>query len=399
MSQVIYIIILFVLPILTGAVSAQTSLKVNSNTLKTPETTSTSSSIKSRNEFELQQSEYLSFALPEYRDSAAKQNSNIILRLDEQLDKGAFTARLKAKDMYSATEHWNYGDVHEFYTSLHGDSSEVALGRKLETWSAWDEEWQQGAFQPRYMENRMRSEQAGLTGLFGNVHNEHLSATVGALAFIPDFSAHFYVKDDHFFSKNPWFHPPTDSFLLRGAKGDIHYRLNHPETASVIEHAGVAGKFEFKNHGYLARASYAYKPMPQFILGFPSERQFESNATEDHMNITVNPRVVYDRVVNLDNLYTSGPWSLSGSAAYSNPVDRGASADWTSQQVRSATIFSGAVGRRLEDAGIHASSVRVGFLKVHGGDAEDSGPLAGKETLFERRFQFYEAYLLGFHKD
>jgi hypothetical protein len=34
-------------------------------------------------------------------------------------------------------------------------------------------------------------------------------------------------------------------------------------------------------------------------------------------------------------------------------------------------------------------------LKVHGGDANDSGALAGPKTLFERRFQFYEAYLFG----
>ncbi len=400
MLQYIYVTIFLVLSFAANVVSAQTSVKLkNTSTLKAADAVSTPSQIKSRNEFGLQQSQYLSFALPEFRESAAKQHTDISLRLDEQYDKGAFTARLKAKDTYSATENWNYADVHELYANIHGDSAEISAGRKLDTWSAWDEEWQQGAFQPRYMENRMRMEQAGLTGLFGNVHGSNFSATVGALAFVPDFGTHFYVKDDHFFSKSPWFHPPTDSFLLRGRKGEIHYKLNYPDTAEVVGHFGGVAKVEYKNNGYLARASYAYKPMPQFILGFPSERQFESNADEDHMNVAINTRAVYDRVANIDQVYTTGPWALSASVAYSNPDDKGAPADWTSQQIRSATIFSGTVGRRLEDAGLHAASVRVGFLKVHGGDSADEGPLAGKETLFERRFQFYEAYMLGFHKD
>jgi hypothetical protein len=239
-----------------------------------------------------------------------------------------------------------------------------------------------------------------LVGAFFSSHTENYNATLGILpAFLPDFGPHFYVNNNLFTSQNPWFHPPSSQFSLSSGTGDIHYNLVSPNPQSVVEHPGAAGKFEFKNKGYLARLSAAYKPLPSFLLGFPSTNQDVLGTGGDFMNISVVPRVAYDRLVNLDNEYTEGSWKFSGSVAYDNPDDNNGPTDWTTQQVRAAEIFSGSVEQRIGDVGPKSASWRIGFLKVNGGDAADRGLFASSETLFTRRFQYYEAYLIGIRKD
>lgn len=400
-SQLIGILILLTGQLFAGLAFAQSS--TNLNTIKQPALIEpTSSETGGTSELQLQRSQYTSYGQPAYRDGAPTQNSSVILRLDEQISRHGFIAKIKAKDEWSATEKWNYGDVHEFFVSYKSDVAQLSVGRKLETWSAWDSEWRQGMFQPRYMENKIRTEEAGLAGVFLNLHGDHSSVTLAALPeFIPDFGPHFYTQDDKFVSQNPWFHPPTDRFVLRAQTGSIHYKIAYPDTMSVINHPGAAAKYEYSDKGFKSRLSGAYKPLNSFLLGFPSEHQEIQGPTpnSDYMNITVSPRVAYDRIVNFDNQLTSGSWQFSGSVAYDHPDDNDGPPGWTSQQVRSATIFSGAIEKRLEDLGPHSASIRVGFLRVKGGDEEDRGPFAGKESLFERRFQYYEAYMLAAKKE
>jgi len=365
-------------------------MKLDDSKPSTPAVTDT------KNSFGIQQSQYTSYGLPEYRNGASNQNSSLVLRLNDSVEKNGFVGKFNGKDEWSGTEQWNYGDVFEIYGAFKTEHMQVTLGRKLETWSTWDSEWQQGFFQPRYLENGLRPEAAGLTGAFLNAHDGHFSTTLAYLPlFIPDFGAHFYVADNHFFSRNPWFHPPTTTYKLGSGFGDIHYKLDHDSEDKIINHPGGAAKFEYHDGGFSSRLSGAYKPMPAFVLGFPSRGvQVQPNA--NYFDLSVRPRVAYDRLVNLDNQYTAGRWTISGSVAYDHPDDNNGPSEYTSQNIRAAEIFSGFIERRLNEAGPHATSVRVGFLKVNGGDADDSGEFATPaDTLFTRRFEYYEAYMVA----
>lgn len=353
------------------------------------------------NTLSVQNSQYIDATTPSYRTGAAEQNSSAVLRLNDQWAiPGGMQAQLKFKDEWSATEKWNYVDVHEAYLSYKFRNSDLSLGRKLETWSAWDHEWRQGFFQSRYLENRLRSEEAGLVGAFWSGGNAHWQFTAAALpVYIPDFGPHFDVEDNRFVSKNPWFHAPSSRFVYRGQPGEIHYDIQRPSLASVVQHPGAAAKLEYHDDHAQTRLSYAYKPLAAFVLGFPSDHQFVVASTVDFMSIAIAPRIIYDRVLNLDQGFETGPWFFSGSVAYDNPeVDRGP-ADWTAQQVAPATIFSGAVARRLGTQGVGAPQLRVGFLRVEGGDAPATGRFAGSQNFSDRRFQFYEAYLIALRKD
>ena len=104
------------------------------------------------------------------------------------------------------------------------------------------------------------------------------------------------------------------------------------------------------------------------------------------MDLRVIPRVVYNRIVSTDHQVVTGPWMFSASAGYDNPDDNGGPLDHTSQQVRGSTFFAGSVTRRLGDKTPYAPLLKVSALKIHGGDAPDRGPYAGKETLFDCRF-------------
>lgn len=394
-SQTIRILILTVLPLFAGLAYAQAS----TSTAKLSDGKASLLQIrKAEVSLGAMQSEYVSSFVPSYRPTAVDENLSFILRVDLEASQysngqGAF-AKLKAKDEYSQTERWNYGDLFELHGGYCDDSYSVSVGRKLETWAAWDSEWKQGIFQPRYMENRLRSEEAGLTGIFLSTQGEDLGATLALLpAYIPDFGPHFYTKDNKFYSPNPWFHPPTDRFHLQEGGGTIRHRLEQPDSMSVVMHPGIAGKVEYSNKKYLSRLSAAYKPLANLLLAFRGKAILENQET--YFQVTVVPRVVYDRVISWENSYRDSGWLYSLGVAYDHPDDYGADPSLTSQQVRAATIFSGAIERQFAN---DKSSVRLSVLKVHGGDAADSGPYASAETQFERRFQFYEAYSLGFRR-
>jgi hypothetical protein len=346
-------------------------------------------------------SEYVSSGQTYYRGDAANVNRGAAAALDLEKYWRSFGAHFSGRDEYSATEQWNYADVFEANVSWHPtDLSVFTLGRKLERWNEWEKDWHQGVFQPRYMENRLRSHEAGLAGIFYNQNTRPVALTLGFLPVaIPDFGAHHYVEDDRFVSKNPWFSPPARQFEYRQVVSDIRYSIDTPTIEEAALHAGGVAKLEFNGaKNYFGRVSGAYKPMPQFLLGFPSRGQVIIRPDEDFMNVRIQPRLAYHTLLSHDSIFRFGDWTVSGSLTREIPSRDASPEDQTAQQARPATIYSGAISHPLEAEGPYAARLSVGFLKVDGGDAPDKGDFAGQNTLFERRYQYNEAYSLGLTK-
>ncbi|MBX3022740.1 MAG: hypothetical protein KF799_13790 [Bdellovibrionales bacterium] len=336
-----------------------------------------------------QATQYFSSQQAYFREGAAKQDPSISFELQKISPRyGAIHLR----DEYSAAENWNYLDVYELYGRVRlSERWTLNVGRKLETWTEWESAWGQGLFQPRYLENKLDPQAAGLTGLFVDWQGDQARAALVALPlFIPDFGPMHSVSDDQFVSANPWFHAPAPQFVFRDVATDIRYSVNRPSAESVVFNPGVAAKFEV-GHAYMSRVSYAYKPMPQLLFGFPSRGKFHHNA--DYMSIEIGTRLRYHHVMAWDGVAPAGPWRLSASVVREMPVDDGGPEDFTSQQVSPAWIYALSASRPLEEEGPSAARVTFGFLKVVGGDALDRGDFSGQETLFERRFQYQEAYM------
>lgn len=342
----------------------------------------------------LQNSQYFSSSTNFYREDAAASNSSISLQLEQDKRFGKrFALKSNVKDEYSATENWNYLNVREAYGQYRPPINLTAqVGRKIETWSATDDEWKQGIFQSRYMQNKLRPETAGLTGVF-------LSSSVGANlftvammpVFVPDLGTHFWVSNDKLTSRNPWFDPPAERFRLNGMSHDIHYSLDKPSAGEVLAHPGVAAKVERSTGMIGARFSAAYKPVPQLLLGFPVANRFVLNSDGNYLNVEITPKVAYHSVASADIWGRAGGWTLTGGLTYDRPVNDAVDEDWIWQNYKPAWIWSGMAMRPLFSNG--ETKVKLGFLKVDGGAGQDRGIYASRETVFEGRFQYDEAYL------
>lgn len=356
---------------------------------------------KNHNTLTIQNSQYVSYGRAYYRPGAADSNLSLALRLDDEFRWRNMSFHLAGKNELSVTENWNYGDVYDAHAEIKLGDFALAVGRKLDRWSEWENEWRQGVFQPRYLENKLRPEFAGLTGVFASRDLGPVKLTVGYMpVFIPDFAAHFWVENDKFVSRNPWFLPPASTFSFQNVAGDLRYSVKTQKTEKIVLNGGGIAKVEFAHEDdYLARLSFAYKPAQQLLLGFPSRNQFQIRANEDFMSIEITPRVFYQRVVSADQVVRLESWTLSASAIYENPQDD-IPKDFTAGSVAPAMIYGVSLSRPLEADGPNAARVNLSAMKVEGGDKPDRGDFAQGEgkTLFERRYQYYEAYSLGLSK-
>lgn len=348
----------------------------------------------------LENRQFFNSSKASYPHGAEGDHTSLFLSVDEGWNLGrGISTKVKISDQFSATENWNYLNIIEVYSQASSSRTRYSLGRKLELWSTADREWKQGLFQSRYLEDKLHPVEAGLVGVFVTSKINSLSFTAAFLpVHIPDFGPHSELKNNHFSSKNPWFHAPTDQILIGDTSTEVRYEIVQPDISDIILNPGVATKVEFENpgwlKGYLGRVAYSYKPIPPLLMGFPSDHQLSVGEYSDYMTVRIHPRVAYSRTLSWDNVLERGPWVTSTSVIYDQPLPHRGPEHFTAQQISSANVFSGAVARRLEDGGPRAVQVHAGFIKVHGGDAQASGRF-GSERLFESRFQFLEAYSLG----
>ncbi len=349
----------------------------------------------------LQNSQYVSSGATFYREDAGHNNSSISLSLDrEQRWRKNFGFKAQIKDEYSATENWNYLNIYQSHlnTRLPAGLNSVALsaGRKIETWSSTEDDWKIGVFQPRYVQNKLRPETAGLTGFFFSAPVQSYLLTVGVLPiFVPDLGCHFWVDNNKFTSKNPWFDPPAPTYLFRDQNNDIHYSANKPTVEKVLANPGLSAKIEKSGSELGTRFAAAYKPVPQLLYGFPSLNKVVIGSTEDYLSVAVTPRVVYHWVASTDIWRRQGQWTLGAGLTHDHPVPDQLKDGWTSQTFSPAWIWSFSASRPLEAGGTSAARIKFGLLKIEGGLGRDRGEFARQRTLFEGRFQYNEAYMAG----
>lgn len=336
-----------------------------------------------------------------YRSGAETLHQSLNLDLDRHWKWKRLETHLDLHDELSPSEHWNYLDVYQAFTEVKFQRAyTLSLGRKLESWDDWEGLWNQGFFQSRYLENRLHPGMAGLTGVFIDAElNTHSSLTLALLpVYIPEFGPHFSENNNQFESANPWFHPPPLNFQFRNQVDQIRYSLDRPDVSTTINHPGLASKVDWHNKNYAGRLSYAYKPVSQLLLQFPSNRRVHVGATENYMSIDIQPRVLYHRIINLDNSVQLGAWHLVASVANETPDRDFGRDDYTSQQARPAWITAVSASRPLEEEGPHAARLTIAGLNVQGGDAPDRGAFATSQTLFERRYQYQEALMVDVTK-
>lgn len=345
----------------------------------------------------LKNSQYVSNGTAYYRDGAGRDNSSISLFLNRELKyRKSLTAKTQVKDEFSSTENWNYLDVYQAYGTYRVNGWQLSAGRKMETWSSSEEEWKQGVFQSRYMQNKLRPQMAGLTGAFASSSYKSFLWTVGVLpVFVPDLGCHFWVDNNKFASKNPWFLPPASGYRFNDTVNDIHYSVDKPSAGEVIRHPGFAAKVEHSGSQFGSRLAGAVKPVPQLLYGFPSLNRVVVGTNGDYMDLVVTPRVTYHWIASADMWSKFGKWDVTGGLTHDHPFGDKLPAGSTSQTFDPAWIWSVIGTRPLEIENFAAMRLKLGFLKIEGGLGKDRGEFARPVSKFEGRFQYDEAYLAG----
>lgn len=334
-----------------------------------------------------------------FRDSASASDTSLslIVQKEWRIVK-SIKFKTDLQNEFSGAERWNYLNIHQAYlTSKLPEQMRVDLGRKRETWASFDDEWKQGVFEPRYLQNKLNPQSAGLTGVYFSAPVRSWFVTAAVLPIhIPDLGAHFDVEDNHFVSRNPWFVPPADTYQVR-APSPIHYDVDKPSMSEVAAHPGAALKVERSGARFGLRMAAAYKPVPQFLVRFPSENRVVISSQADYLDIRIQPTIVYHAVGALESWTEAGGWTLTGSVAYDRPDPVSVPNGYTSQTFSPAWLWSLQASHALGLEGSEAARIKFGLLKVDGGVGEDKGEFARQTSLFEGRFQYNEAYLAALY--
>jgi hypothetical protein len=293
---------------------------------------------------------------------------------------------------YLTDDHPYAIEVPEVYGTL-GLPNGFSLGRKLESWSRMDDEWQLGLWQPRYRWDYLHPIDVGLSGAFVEFTSGLLYVTAfGSPLFIPERGAP--VIEDHgaLTSASPWFIPPVRVASVQGVTTPVNYDLQVPALKDLLLHPGGAVQVKLGGpEGFWGSMGWALKPENQLALGVSG---FYGLSTESIQG-TIHPRVIDHSLLSVETGLNRKPWSLWGSVTYEHPMRDETPTDWTTQEYTDARIWAAGAALAI---GAWAGAT-LSLLGVSGGNAPDGGgsiSAAGSAgTVFEDRYPFSSAVKVG----
>lgn len=279
-------------------------------------------------------------------------------------------------------------------------STRTSLGRKLVSWSALDDAWGAGAFQPRFRWDYLRPQQVGLLGLYEEVEAGPVRITAFySPIFIPDRGAPLDFADGRVRSISPWAVNPPYQTDIQGKPVDVRYDAQIPPIKDIVRQDTFAGQVAVgEARGPWGSLSYAHKPMNELLMSYEAHY---STAAGD-AQATIYPRVAYHHVAGADVGFRQTRMAGSLSAIADLPIDTVPNVPRrVSQQVRNMFLLSPTF-TLYPFADSRAGNLSVSYLRVFGKDPPDVGNSTDGFTLadgvsseFDSRYPFKSAFLLG----
>lgn len=261
-----------------------------------------------------------------------------------------------------------YVMVPEAYLSRSIEDSgwQLSLGRKRESWSALDDLWKLGIWQPMARWDYLRPVPQGLTGLFvGHREKGFQAEFLISPFFLPDQGPSFSLNNGRFASNNPWFSPPPQELLLMGQVTAINYRLTAPSFGSVVNHPGVAGKVVLGDldNGLWARAALGVLPVNQFHLSIESYGSVSLTQFTNQAVAVLHPLVINHQVATLESGFSQDDSKFWGSLTYDAPNAPNVPDGWIQSDLF-PTLFAGfGLKQKLPIFGIKRSEMGLSYLK------------------------------------
>ena len=295
--------------------------------------------------------------------------------------------------LYRGGEQAGYFKPYEIYREQKVLGVDFSIGRRKFDWSTTDEYWRQGLVQSRFLEEKMLPESAGLVGLFAQRKwSNGLQVRAGFLpVFIPEIGPQFSMDDGAVVSRNPWFQSPPQALLIEGIETPLKYELTMPSLGEIVQNPGGITSVGWQGEQSLVQFTYAYKPMPQLIYGFPFGLELADRPSDIFLAVDVRVRTIYHHLSHAEWEQRAGRFRFSNSVTYEAPGPDRTPNSWLSQAVSEAWIASSVMHM---DTGVGV--FHLGGLQVWGGLADDRGEFRPESgSVFESRFQFRQAGRLG----
>ncbi len=218
---------------------------------------------------------------------------------------------ISASYTYDIYENYHYFRPREFNLKFERPDGEWVIGRARTEWDWADLFWNRGLWQPRYSDDALRPQEAGLTGLFRSFKYEGGQAGLfGSIIFIPDFTPPSKTKNGNITSNNPWFIPPPTG---KQASTNIvpYYSTIDPDLQDFLL-PSIGARASYKGV-YLA---YAYKPMNKIrIKAYFSPNLDEELRGSDEDGLLTNT-LLYPVI--LHHHLLSGGFTLESTHFYEN---------------------------------------------------------------------------------
>lgn len=310
--------------------------------------------------------------------------------------QGVLQGEVDLTNRFALQEDANYLMPKNLYAGWQDQKWKVWAGRKWYLWSEADEHLKRGLYQGRFMNDKLRKDSHGLTGVFLESRWRRGSVLFFASPlFVPEFGPDHQIIDGDFYSPNPYFRPPSASLNFLGVDTPLKYSVVNPVESDVVLNESLAVRLEQHWENWFVRASHAYKPMNQMLLAGQFVFQHKEAGQQD-IRVRVYPRVQYHHLSTLE-----GGWQRSGgltswlSYSFERPEFDSIPREWTYQNTGKTGILTAYVGHDVNVGPKESSHVFAAYSRVDGGDRPDAGEFTARETLFERRYQFIESAELG----
>jgi hypothetical protein len=283
--------------------------------------------------------------------------------------------------------------VHELYTSPRTKNFRGYVGRKKNSWSEMDHEWNLGIWQPYYELDALRPESQGLTGAFLDVNRDDWQV-LGFVTplFIPSLGPDVREEGGGLVADSRWYHAPTRQVGFSNSNPMIiTYKLSIPEAAKLASHGGYAfmARAGNKDDGLWAVSSYGYKPVNQLLL----KRNIKV-ATTSTVGVIVSPDVTYHSVASADVGYTQGNVRATLSYMQDTPEEKLPDPDWAIQRLYGVRAYSAAIDWTIPQFLSRSILFELNYLKVDGGNIQDivSDGSMDDINLYDQRLKFTDAF-------
>ncbi len=351
--------------------------------LPTARETSTNSPVL---DLAVQGQQYFSGHTRHFRDGAVDQSQDVLgrLRVHEK------NLRVDLGGAYRGAEAHFYPHPKEIHWT--SQSGHFHLGQKRHLWSRLDEAFHLGLWEARFTDDKFSLDRAGLIGAWWTRKQGIWSwALLISPMRWPELGPDFGERDGKFVSRSPWMRPPTDSVYIQNVRTDIHYRLIEPTQGDVIFQPGAAVQIGAQMGPSLLTAAYGFKPVNQFLFGFPLAFNLGETPAEQFVSVDVYPRTLYHHVLSVDARNQFGEGGLFDiGATLEGPVRDKTPGDWLTQETGPATI-----GYISASQTFGYATIKIDYLRVWGGDRQDRGAFVSAQSFFEPRYFFSEAVQLG----